>query len=140
MLYFIALVLTSLTITTTIGTNAFGQTGYPNFTGNRQYSLFSDRPTPTDNATIARGVSQHVDSIGTTHLIGEVRNTGPTEIKFAQVIATVYNANYQTVGTSYTFTNPKDIPAGESAPFDLMLQPTDLNGATAIKLHLDFQE
>ena len=71
---------------------------------------------------------------------GEVKNTGATGIKFAQIIATVYDANNQTVGTGMTFTTPTDIPPGQSAPFDLMLQPGDLIGAANIKLHLDFRE
>jgi hypothetical protein len=42
-----------------------------------------DKPTPTNQATIPHGIGQHKDSINTTHLVGEVKNTGPTGIKFA---------------------------------------------------------
>ncbi len=65
--------------------------------------------------------------------MGEVKNTGSTGIKFAQIIATVYDANNQTVGTGTTFTTPTDIPAGQSAPFDLMLQPSGLTEAGSHK-------
>jgi hypothetical protein len=82
-----------------------------------------DKPTSSAQATIPHGVSQHKDSIDTTHLVDDVKNGGYTGIKFAQIIATIYDADNQTVGTGTTFTTSTDIPAGQFAPYDLMLQP-----------------
>lgn len=48
-----------------------------------------------------------------SRIVGEVKNGGYTGIKFAQIIATVYYANYQTVGNCTTFTTPTDIPASQ---------------------------
>ena len=48
-----------------------------------EFAIFFDKPTPTNQATIPHGIGQHKDSINTTHLVGEVKNTGPTGIKFA---------------------------------------------------------
>lgn len=87
---------------------------------NEIFLLFFDKPTPNDQATIPHGVIKHKDSINKTHLVGEVKSTGSTGIKFAQIIATISDANNQTVGTGTTVTSPTDIPAGQSAPFDLI--------------------
>jgi hypothetical protein len=85
------------------------------------------------------GISKHKDAIG-THLIGEVKNNGTDTIRFAKITATYYDVQNNTIGTDFTFTDPTDIPVGSSAPFDLLLQSSDiLNEANMIKLHLDFQ-
>ena len=71
--------------------------------------------------------------------MAEVKTTGSTGIKFAHIIATVYDTSNQSVGTGMTFTTPAEIPASQSAPFDLKLKPS-LTGVATIKLHLDFRE
>ncbi len=137
-LFLLVPIVTILT-TTSMPENTIGKSD-SNSDNNGKFAIFFDNPTPTNQAIIPHGVSQHKDSTDTTHLVGEVKNTGSTGIKFAQIIATIYEANNQTVGTGMTFTTTTDIPAGQSAPFDLILQPSDLTGAAAIKLHLDFRE
>ena len=53
-----------------------------------------------------------------THLIGEVKNNGADTIRFAKITATYYDAQNHTIGTDFTFTDPMDILAGSSTPFD----------------------
>ena len=61
------------------------------------------------------------DSIGYMHVVGEVQNNGATNAQFVQVTGTFYDNNNQVVGTHFTYTNPSDIPAGDKAPFEIIL-------------------
>jgi hypothetical protein len=63
----------------------------------------------------------YIDSAGIMHIIDEVENKSPTLVKFVKVIGTLYDNNNKVVGTSFTFTEPSDLVAGEKAPFDLII-------------------
>ncbi|HET7149218.1 MAG TPA: Ig-like domain-containing protein [Candidatus Nitrosopolaris sp.] len=65
--------------------------------------------------------SNHTDSAGDLHVVGEVENDKNVTAKFVEVIGTFYDVNDKVVGTSFTFTEPHDLAPGTKAPFDLIL-------------------
>lgn len=66
--------------------------------------------------------SSYPDPAGILHVAGEVYNDmAPNAARDVQVIATCYDSTDKVVGTNSTFTNPRNIPSGEKAPFDLSL-------------------
>jgi hypothetical protein len=77
------------------------------------------------------------DSSGDIHIIGEIINKGP------QTAGTIYNAQNQTIGKQNAFTEPKDIEAGQSAPFELIIGSANnvsLDEVDRVKLHIDWLE
>jgi hypothetical protein len=50
-------------------------------------------------------------------IVGEVINNSSQDTESVSVIATLYDQNGTVVGASSTFTNPSDVPAGQSATF-----------------------
>ena len=66
------------------------------------------------------------------YIVGEVLNKAPTEKTPVKVTATLYNSARQVIGTSSTFTDPSTIPGSESAPFKLMVGPTDVSNINLI--------
>jgi hypothetical protein len=62
-----------------------------------------------------------IDTIGYLHVVGEVKNGSPILAKFVKVIGTFYDSSDNVVGTGFTYTQPSDIPIGQSGPFELFL-------------------
>lgn len=91
---------------------------------------------PDSDVQINPGVTSHHDSIGDLKVVGEVQNNGDQPAGFTKITGTVYDATNATVGTGFTFTDPTDVPAHNSAPFSLLLQPEDIQGADHIKLQV----
>jgi hypothetical protein len=60
-----------------------------------------------------------IDGMDYYHVVGEIENDSPSEIKYVLVMATFYNVKNQEVGTSVALTTPMDIGLGNKAPFDL---------------------
>jgi hypothetical protein len=52
-------------------------------------------------------------------IVGEVINNGSQDTESVSVIATIYDQNGTVIGASSTFTNPSDVPAGQSAIFKI---------------------
>ena len=65
--------------------------------------------------------SSYIDEAGYFHVVGELQNNSPSSLNFVQVTGTFYDINNKVVGTTFTYTNPSDIMAGGTAPFDLAL-------------------
>ena len=61
------------------------------------------------------------DSIGNIHIVGELQNNFRYPINFVQVIATLYDASKQVVGTSNTYTDVDFLRPGERSGFDIIL-------------------
>jgi plastocyanin len=73
---------------------------------------------------------------GNYEIVGEVINTGTHDTEFVKVISTVYDINGRVVRTDITYTDPSDIPAGQSAPFKISgsIQGTSSDDIESIKL------
>ena len=54
-------------------------------------------------------------------MVGEVKNGSPILAKFVKVIGTFYDSSDNVVCTGFTYTQPSDIPNGQSKPFELFL-------------------
>ncbi len=62
----------------------------------------------------------YVDTLGWFHIVGEVRNNTNTPMEYVEVLARLYNANNDAIGTKLTFTAPDTIFPGGTAPFDII--------------------
>jgi len=65
----------------------------------------------------------YVDSIGYTHLQGEVQNYSGAPVYDAKVSVTYYNANGSVAGSDYTYTYATLIQPGEKDPFNAISNP-----------------
>jgi hypothetical protein len=65
--------------------------------------------------------SAYTDNIGTLHIDGKAINQSPVTAKFVKIIATLYNAYNQVIGTQFTYTQPSDLARGQRAPFDILV-------------------
>jgi len=70
--------------------------------------------------------SDKIDDRGYHKIIGEVKNKGVRTSSYVKVVSTYYNAKGEVIGTDFTFTDPSDIAAGVSAPFELSSYPRKL--------------
>ena len=70
--------------------------------------------------------SASIDDLGYHKIVGEVKNGGTKEATYVKVVCTYYGAGGKVIGTSLTYTDPDDIDAGDSAPFELNSYPREL--------------
>lgn len=88
------------------------------------YDLSVDSTTTDDSPTgdehlETKGVTTTTDSVGYHHVKGEVENTGDIAASSVEVIGALFDDAGQIQGVQFTFTNPEDIQAGQTASFDL---------------------
>jgi hypothetical protein len=60
-----------------------------------------------------------VDSIGYTHVVGEVQNIGTQNLDFIQLTATFYASNSSVVDTGLAYTLMSILTPGQKSPFDV---------------------
>ena len=70
--------------------------------------------------------SDKIDNLGYHKIIGEVKNNGVRASSYVKVVSTYYNAKGEVIGTEFTFTDPSEIAAGDSAPFEISSYPRKL--------------
>lgn len=70
--------------------------------------------------------NEFTDSIGYLHVVGEVQNNTPQPAEFVKVTGTFYDSFGKVVATDFTYTNPRDIPSGEKAPFEMILTSSSI--------------
>jgi len=70
--------------------------------------------------------SSFISDIGSLHIVGEVANNSPSVAKFVRIVGTFYDTNNRVVGTSFTFTQPPDLVAGDTSPFELILSSASI--------------
>lgn len=73
--------------------------------------------------------SAKIGELGYHEIVGEVQNEGTRKSSFVRVVCTYYDANGEVIGTSFTYTDPDEIDAGDSAPFELSSYPMELRPA-----------
>ena len=71
-----------------------------------------------------------LNSIGYYEVVGEVKNTGSKSVTYVRVDITCYDSAGKVVATSFTYSDPKDLSAGQTAPFKAYV--TDKNVASKI--------
>ncbi len=60
-------------------------------------------------------------SYGTHHIVGEIKNLGPTKATYVKVIAVYFNSTGSLIDTQYSYTSPTDLEVNQTAPFDILL-------------------
>ncbi|NQE53084.1 hypothetical protein C5S29_05785 [ANME-1 cluster archaeon GoMg3.2] len=70
--------------------------------------------------------SDRIDSMGYHKIVGEVKNNGVSASSYVKLVSTYYDAKGEVIGTDFTYTDPSDIDAGDSAPFELSSYPRKL--------------
>jgi len=96
--------------------------------GISQYSLQTQwepaSDVPFQGISLVGDARVSLDSIGFTHIAGQVRNDGSAPAKFVQIIATFYAADGTVVGTDFTFASLDTIQPGQVSPYELVTEPT----------------
>jgi anaerobic glycerol-3-phosphate dehydrogenase len=65
--------------------------------------------------------SSFIDSSGTMHVVGEVRNNLPSTAVFVTIVGTFYDFQNDVVATQFTYTKPTDIESGQKASFEIIV-------------------
>jgi hypothetical protein len=76
--------------------------------------------------TIQEG-EQRINEFGWFEIVGEVVNGGTDDTEFVKVVATFYDETGRVIDTDFTYTDPTDVPAGQSAPFELTVSDEDIS-------------
>jgi hypothetical protein len=82
------------------------------------------------NATIQND-SGYVDSVGYYHVVGEVLNTGDAGLTFIKISGIFKDTSSQVVDTELTYAYADFLPAGQKAPFDLIILDTQKSAHVA---------
>jgi Periplasmic copper-binding protein (NosD) len=85
--------------------------------------LAQQKPGSVSNNNTLKILSHNsfIDSAGYFHVVGEAQNVSPNTLESVKVIGTFYDVDGKVVGTHFTFTNPDKLPAGDKAPFELIV-------------------
>jgi len=69
--------------------------------------------------------SYFVDSINYLHIVGEVQNNTPNNLRFVKITANLFNSSGQLVANDFTYTWLNVLPANATTCFEILLsQPT----------------
>jgi hypothetical protein len=90
--------------------------------------------------TIQEG-EQRINDLGWYEIVGEVVNGGTDDTEFVKVVATFYDETGRVIDTDFTYTDPTDVPAGQSAPFELTVNDEDISDdIESVKLSAQSQD
>ncbi len=67
------------------------------------------------------------------YIVGEVLNKAVEGKEFVKISATFYDEGNTVIGTAFTYTDPSEIPPGESSPFKFIINTNDVTDLNAIK-------
>jgi hypothetical protein len=79
----------------------------------------------------------HLDDIGYYHIVGEVTNQGSQKATFVKVSGAFYNSSNTVVAADFTYTDPKDLESGQTAPFEIIVNAPTANDITSASLNID---
>jgi len=88
---------------------------------------------PPSNAVTAGHSTYYTDSLGIIHILGDVTNGQSSPVSFAQVTATLSSAG-TTVASETGFADLETIPAGGTAPFDILATNTPVFDAIDVEV------
>jgi hypothetical protein len=63
----------------------------------------------------------NIDDLGYYHIVGEVTNQGKEKSTYVKVSGAFYDDKGTVVAAAFTFTEPKDLEAGQTAPFEIIV-------------------
>jgi hypothetical protein len=90
--------------------------------------VFADQSAVAE-ATVLRIVQgeQRIGEFGWYEIVGEVVNGGSEPTQYVKVVATFYDDAGRVIGTDFTYTDPSDVAAGQSAPFEITVTDEDIS-------------
>jgi hypothetical protein len=100
-----------------------------NYTLTVNWELVNAIPSAVAEATvltIEQG-EQRMNDFGWYEIVGEVVNGGSENTEFVKVVATFYGEAGQVIDTDFTYTDPSDLAAGQSAPFEITVTDEDIS-------------
>ena len=80
-----------------------------------------------------------VDNLGYVHIKGNVENGGKNTANYVKVIGTLYDANKELIGISYSYTKLKDIYPKQTSSYDLVFD-SFLGEPISYQLYVKSQE
>jgi hypothetical protein len=86
-------------------------------------------PSSIADATVLRieQGEQRLNDLGRYQIVGAVVNGGTGLTNFVEVVATLYDEAGKIIGVETTFTEPSDLAAGQSAPFEITVYDHELS-------------
>jgi hypothetical protein len=92
---------------------------------------------------MTNATNKFVDSVGTLHIVGELRNDATRALTANQIVATIYGLNNQTLGLDYATPTPDTLSPGQSGSFEFLVGTgsdgiTDLSQISKVKYHVGF--
>lgn len=100
-------------------------------------SVSGDKTEPPPASLKLSVGDSHVDDIGSYHIVGEVTNQGNEKATFVKVSGSFYNSSNIVVAADFTFTDPKDLDPGQTAPFDITVTGPTANEISSASLNVD---
>jgi len=78
-------------------------------------------PSSVAAATVLRieQGEQRIGEFGWYEIVGGVVNGGSEPTQYVKVVASFYDETGRVIGTDFTYTDPSDLAAGQSAPFEI---------------------
>jgi hypothetical protein len=86
--------------------------------------------------------NSHLHDIGAYHIVGEVINQGSQKATFVKISAAFYNSSNVVVAADLTYTDPKDLGPGQTAPFEIVVTyvPITSNKITSASLNVNSEQ
>jgi len=81
--------------------------------------------------------NSHLHDIGAYHIVGEVTNQGSQKATFVKVSAAFYNSSNAVVAADFTYTDPKDLEPGQTAPFEIVVPSVPITSSEIISVSLN---
>jgi hypothetical protein len=66
-------------------------------------------------------------------IVGEIANNAYSGIEYVKIISSLYDKDNKIIGTEFTYTDPTTITPNSSAPFKLMIGPSDVSNFELVK-------
>jgi hypothetical protein len=82
-------------------------------------ALEFDAADPAEVLLQIQGQSTSTNILGHFEVVGEVKNNGPETSPFTKVVGTFYDATGKVVYVDFTYTDPADIPPGQTYGFKI---------------------
>jgi hypothetical protein len=89
--------------------------------------------------------SNYTDNLGYQHIVGEIQNTGKSNIQSLKIAATYYNKSNCVIDTNYAFTSVDVLIPNQKSPFEIIEKVAPYNyslviaGASSNVPYRDFQ-
>ena len=82
----------------------------------------------------------NLDDIGYYHIVGDVTNQRNEKATFVKVSGAFYNSSNVVVAADFTFTDPKDLDPGQTAPFEIIVNAPIANEIDSASLNVDSKQ